>query len=152
MTPVEIREMTLDDYEGVAQLWHGAKRLRVSHADSRGAVARYLERNPGLSLVAVEDGGVVGTVLAGHDGRRGYMHHVVVDRACRRRGIGSAMVERALGSFRELGIDLCHIFVRETNAEGKAFWEAKRWASRPDIGVMSMELDEMGEVECLSIT
>ena len=71
-----IREMQIQDYEEIYAMWQITSKRALSGADSRDAICRYLKRNPGLSQVAVEDGKIVGTVLAGHDGRRGYIHHL----------------------------------------------------------------------------
>ena len=72
-----IRTMTIEDYEGVYSLWMSIKGFAMRSIDeSREGVERFLERNPGTSVVALEDGKVVGAILCGHDGRRGCMYHV----------------------------------------------------------------------------
>jgi N-acetylglutamate synthase len=72
----EVRRMTLSDYAGVMDLLGRVEGICLRDADSREGIARYLERNPGLSFVA-EAGGVVGAcVFGGHDGRRGYLYHL----------------------------------------------------------------------------
>ena len=88
-----IRKMTIEDYGGVKALWMSIKGFAIrSLDDSREGVARFLERNPGTSVVAVEDSRIVGAILCGHDGRRGCLYHVCVAEDWRMRGIGKSMV------------------------------------------------------------
>ena len=88
-----IRKMTVEDYDGVRALWMTIRGFAIrSLDDSREGVARFLERNPATSVVAVEEGRIVGAILCGHDGRRGCLYHVCVAEEYRMRGIGKAMV------------------------------------------------------------
>jgi len=82
--------MTIEDYDSVIGLLTATSGVRLREADSREATARYLERNPGLSFVALVDGVIAGCVMCGHDGRRGYLQHLAVSPRFRERGIGSA--------------------------------------------------------------
>src|SRR5690606_28255938 len=94
---------------------------------------RYLERNPGLSFVAQEGGSLVGCVMCGHDGRRGYLQHFVVHPEHRGRGIANALVERCLAGLEQLGIFKSHIDVFHTNTQAQAYWESQGWERRTDI-------------------
>ena len=95
----EIREMLPGDYDQVAALWKAVDGLGWDEvADSRAGVEKYLARNPGTCFVAEAGGRVVGTVLCGHDGRRGYIYHLAVSPSARRRGVGRALAEGALAS------------------------------------------------------
>jgi hypothetical protein len=74
-----MRDFALADYDTVLALWRSCEGIGLSDSDTREAIATYLARNPGLSLVATDaDGVIVGAVLGGHDGRRGYLHHLAV--------------------------------------------------------------------------
>ena len=76
----EIRTMTIEDYQGVHDLWMTIKGFAIrSIDDSKEGVASFLKRNPTTSVVAVADGKIVGSILCGHDGRRGCLYHVCVD-------------------------------------------------------------------------
>jgi ribosomal protein S18 acetylase RimI-like enzyme len=122
-------------------LWEQCEGIRLhDDCDSYEAIAAYLERNPGLSFVALEDGEMVGAVLCGHDGRRGYIHHLAVAPRARGKGIGRMLVERGLAQLRELGISRCHIFIVNDNAEGIRFWERIGWRRRADVSIMSRDL------------
>ena len=80
---------------------------------------------------------LVGAVLCGHDGRRGYMHHLAVQTAYRRQGIGQALVEHCLARLKAAGIDKCHIFVYSANQAGQAFWKKTGWVLRANLVLMS---------------
>ena len=130
---MNIRPMTFDDYAAVMALMSGTPGIAVRAADSPEAIGRYLARNPGLSLVAEEDDGLIGCVICGHDGRRGYLHHVVVVPSRRGQGIGRALVARALDGLAALGIYKTHLDVFADNDAAVAFWQATDWQRRGDI-------------------
>ena len=128
-----IRPMTIDDYDDAYALWNASLASLRTMNDSREAVERFLRRNPGISVVAEEDGGLVGSILCGHDGRRGYLYHVSVGRAHRRGGVGQAMVRACLAALRAEGITKCALVAFTTNAGGNAFWEAMGFQAREDL-------------------
>jgi ribosomal protein S18 acetylase RimI-like enzyme len=121
--------MTIDDYSAVTALWEATEGVAYhpEDADSPGSIARYLERNPGLSQVATDDGRLVGAVLSGHDGRRGSLHHLAVACSHRGRRVGRTLVERALAGLEAEGISRCNILVFSENTGGLAFWERLGW-------------------------
>ena len=148
--------MTEADVGTVLDLWYGTDGLLMRTIDSVPSINRFLERNPGLSFVAETGGGavgpanqaanptssIVGAVICGHDGRRGYLHHLAVDQGFRKRGIGRALSERCLAALRAAGITKCHLFVRTVNPEAVAFWEAAGWHMRDDTHMLSRNLTE----------
>jgi putative acetyltransferase len=131
------RALVPADYDRVRALWERSAGIGLNESDTREAINAFLARNPGLSLVALAaDGSLAGAVLSGHDGRRGYLHHLAVDTAHRRRGLGSALVERCLKDLRALGIPKCNIYLFADNADGRAFWLREGWAVRDDLVVL----------------
>jgi len=128
-----IRPMTLADHDDVMNLMAQTPGVTLRDADSREATARYLERNPGLSFVATASGSIVGCVLSGHDGRRGYLQHLVVHPAWRHQGIGTSLVTHCLTGLERLGIFKSHVDVLHTNAPAQKFWEGLGWQLRTDI-------------------
>lgn len=134
---VEIRPFHSADYDEVTTLWSHTEGLTLREADSREAIASYLARNPGLSFVAREGGRLVGAVLAGTDGRRGYLQHLAVAPSHRGRGLGRALAERSVEALGLLGIAKCHLMIRAENAQAKAFWEHLGWTERADVMLMS---------------
>ncbi len=141
-----IDALRLEDYDDAYRLWKGTKGIGLSSADSREAIGRYLARNPGMSSAARDGGRLVGAVLAGHDGRRGFLHHLAVAADRRGQGTGRALVERSLERLKAEGIAKCHIFLMKDNDEGRGFWEAVGWKPRIDIGVCSRDLGEAAGV------
>jgi N-acetylglutamate synthase len=138
---ITVRPMTMADYEDVIELWKATDGIHLSRSDSREAIAFYLERNPEMSFVArTEDGKLAGAALCGHDGRRGYLHHMAVRTDCRGMGIGRQLSEHCMAALRAVGINKCHLFVVRRNVSGKAFWQQTGWAERTDIIIMSKEL------------
>lgn len=135
-----IREMTPDDYHKVMELWQSSSEIGLSGSDSQESITGYLGRNPGMSLVACRGEDIVGTVLCGHDGRRGYIHHLVVEDSFRRKGIGEQLVNRCLEKLQAAGIQKCHLFLFNHNHEGRLFWTAAGWTVREDICLMSRDI------------
>lgn len=130
---VTIRVMSTADYDAVLELMQKTPGISLRDADSREATERYLERNSGMSFVAEVDGGLVGCVMCGHDGRRGYLQHLLVLPAYRRQGIANALVERCLTSLAQLGIRKCHLDVFKTNDSAARYWQGQGWQLRTDI-------------------
>lgn len=129
--------MTIEDYDEVYAMWQITTKRALSHADERPQLARYLARNEGLSQVAVIEGKIVGTVLAGHDGRRGFIHHMAVLPDYRRRHIGHALAETAIAKITAEGIDKTHIFCYQNNETGQNFWHDFGFQKRDDVFVYS---------------
>ncbi|HEY53469.1 MAG TPA: GNAT family N-acetyltransferase [Caldilineae bacterium] len=129
--------MTIEHYDAVLALWQASAGVGLRLADEKEHIARYLRRNPGLSFVAHRNGRLVGAVLCGHDGRRGYIHHLAVAAPHRRQGIGRALVEQALAGLSVIGIQKCHLFVFQDNDEAIAFWQKIGWFERNELLVMS---------------
>ncbi|MBR1483382.1 MAG: GNAT family N-acetyltransferase [Ruminococcus sp.] len=134
-----IRPMTLDDYDEVFAMWQITTKRALSQADEKTQIARYLRRNEGMSQVAVADGKIVGTVLAGHDGRRGFIHHMAVLPAYRRRRIGHMLAEEAIRRITADGIDKTHIFCYQNNETGQQFWNDFGFRKRDDVFVFSYD-------------
>lgn len=130
---MKIQKMTIEDYDAVMGLLTAMSGVRLRDADSREATARYLERNPGLSFVALVDGALAGCVMCGHDGRRGYLQHLAVSQNFRRQGIGSALVEACLTRLEGFGILKTHIDVLVGNQPAHDFWRRQGWHQRDDI-------------------
>lgn len=126
--------MSLADYDEALALWQRTPGVVIRSADSRESIARFLDRNPGLSFVARLDGTLIGCALCGHDGRRGYLHHVCVDPAHRGHGLGTRLVQSCVEAARATaGIDKFHADVLTTNEGARRFWTRLSWQLRTDI-------------------
>lgn len=130
---INIRTMTMDDYDNVIDLMRQTPGISLRDADSREATMRYLQRNPGMSFVAEAESGLCGCVMCGHDGRRGYLQHLLVLPQFRRQGIGDALVKRCLASLEEQGVHKCHLDVLKTNESAARHWHNRGWQLRRDI-------------------
>lgn len=128
-----IRVMTLADYDAAIELMRSTPGISLRDADSREATARYLQRNPGMSFVAEVEGVLCGCVMCGHDGRRGYLQHLLVLPSYRRQGIANALVEHCLASLEAVGIHKCHLDVFKTNQTAADYWQSQGWQLRTDI-------------------
>ncbi len=137
---VEIREMTIRDYEPVYALWSKSEGIGLSDADSKEGIKRFLARNPGFSFVAVDSGQIVGAALCGHDGRRGYIHHLSTSQSHRRQGIGRSLVGRCMYALMRIGIGKCHLFVFGDNQGAIDFWEQVGYAQRVELVMMSQQI------------
>ncbi len=140
MMTIKIREMCGTDYDSALALWQRCPGMGLSDADEKDPMTRFLERNPGLSFVTLDGELVIGTVLCGTDGRRGYLYHLAVDPLYRRRGIGVQMVSKVFDALRAKDIHKCHIMVYGTNETGLAFWKQDGWVTRPEIVLMSKDV------------
>lgn len=135
---VRVRELDEDNLPSVRRLWRASQGVIMrDKADTKEALIRYLDRNPGMSFGAFIDDQLVGAVLSGHDGRRGYIHHLAVECNHRGKGIGRRLVESAIAALQEAGIVKCHAFVLTDNDGGKEFWQHLGWSERSDIGLHS---------------
>ena len=132
-----IHEMQISNYDEFYKLWSNTPGMGLSDADLYENIDKFLLRNKGLSFVCRYKDRIIGTILCGHDGRRGYIYHVTVVEEYRGRGIGQMLVNKSLQKLKEEGINKCHIFVFSDNEIGNAFWSLKGWTKREDIFVYS---------------
>ena len=138
-----VRIMTIEDYEGVYALWKKIKGFGIRIIDdSKEGVARFLKRNPTTSVVAEKDGRIVGSILCGHDGRRGCLYHVCVDEDYRRHGIGKRMVVFAMKALKEEKINKVSLIAFTENDIGNAFWNTIGWTERLDLNYYDFTLNE----------
>jgi len=134
-----MREFLASDHAIALELWLRTPEVGLSDADSYSAISAFLDRNSGLSFTAWDDNELVGTILCGHDGRRGLIHHLVVSPLMRRRGLGRALVSASLAALRAQGIAKCHLLVFADNAKGRAFWRGIGATPRDELTLYSCE-------------
>ena len=136
----ELREMTINDYPAVYNLWENSEGIGLSDADSKEGIRHFLTHNPGLSYVALDNDQIVGAALCGHDGRRGYIHHLAVLSSHRKQGIGRSLVNRCVFALMQIGISKCHLFVFDGNQDAINFWNKVGWTQRVELMMMSQYL------------
>ncbi|WP_137169916.1 GNAT family N-acetyltransferase [Marinomonas sp. FW-1] len=132
-----LREMLISDYDQVMALWGNTESMSLRGADSRDNIALYLKKNPGLSFVVEKQGLVVGAVLAGTDGRRGYLQHLAVSVSSRGEGLGKQLVNAVIAAFAEQGIAKTHLFVHSDNKAAQGFYESMGWFPRDEVRMFS---------------
>ena len=131
---MQIQKMVIDDYEDVYNLWVTTPGVGLNNLDdSRHGINKYLKRNPDTCFVAREDGKLIGAILSGHDGRRGFIYHTAVDVSQRNKGVGRKLVESALSALQEEGINKVAFVVFKKNRTGNAFWENLGFDERTDL-------------------
>jgi N-acetylglutamate synthase len=138
---MRITKMKISDYDEVFSLWEKTEGMGLhKDTDSKKGIARYLRRNPGLSLVARDDKKIVGTLLCGHDGRRGHLYHLAVAASYRKKGIAKALVNRALSKLAAIGFSRCTLCAFVKNRAGRNFWKHTGWIERPDVIMMMKDI------------
>ena len=129
-----IRTMTLSDYDSVYQLWHSTPGMGLNTIDdSREGIEKYLKRNPTTSFVADQDGRIVGVIMAGHDGRRGYIYHTAVLPEYRGHRIAAQLVGHAMAALDKEGISKAALVAFKSNDLGNGFWEHIGFTEREDL-------------------
>lgn len=128
------RIMTIQDYPGVYDLWMHTPGMGLNSTDdSEAGIARYLRRNPTTCFVAEDGGRIVGAILAGHDGRRGFLYHTAVLPEYRGQQVGRMLVECAMQALEQEGIAKAALVVFQRNESGNGFWEHLEFTRREDL-------------------
>ena len=139
-----IHTMQIEDYDAVYALWLSCKGMGLNSVDdSREGIARYLRRNPATCFVAEESGAIIGVILCGHDGRRGYIYHTAVHPDHRGRGVGRQLVDAATSALEKEGIAKAALVVFSLNETGNAFWEKMGFTQRTDLAYRNKTLCDM---------
>lgn len=137
---ISYHPMQIADYQAIFSLWQQTEGMGLGLSDSQPNIAAFLQRNPQLSWVARDSETVIGAILCGHDGRRGYLHHLAVAQKYRNQGIARELVQRCLTTLTALGIAKCNIVVFRENTSGQQFWEHISWQERKDLLIMQTTL------------
>ena len=138
-----IRKMTIDDYEGIFHLWVNTEGMGLrSLDDSKDGISMFLERNPHTNFVVLDDDKIIGAILCGNDGRRGYIYHTVVEDKYRKQGIATRLIETAVAALQNEGITRVCLNVMETNEQGKAFWQKRGWEKKDFLGFYSKSITD----------
>lgn len=138
-----IREMMLSDYEEIFHLWTNTEGMGLrSLDDSEEGISAFLKRNPKTNFVALDHDRIIGAILCGHDGRRGYIYHTVVQNQYRNQGVATKLIEYAVSALQNEGITRVCLNVMETNEQGKAFWQKRGWEKKDFLGFYSKSITE----------
>ena len=145
---LEIREMSKADYDAVYDLWIHTPGMGLNTTDdSREGIEKYIDRNPGTSFVAVDDGKIIGVIMAGHDGRRGFIHHTTVLPDYRNQGIARKLVDRAMEALDKEGINKVALVAFKRNDLGNGFWEKIGFTDREDLVYRNKNIHELDRID-----
>lgn len=143
-----IRPMTIADYDQLHALWLSTPGMGLNDLDdSREGIARFIARNPHTSFVAEQDDRLIGAIMCGHDGRRGYIYHTCVRADRQGEGIGRALVDAALDALKAEGIHKVALVVFDRNEKGNAFWEKMGFTVREDLVYRNRALTELVRID-----
>lgn len=145
--PAALCPMSIEDYDAIHELWRSMPGMGLNNLDdSREGIGRFLRRNPTTCFVIKMEQGIVGTVLSGHDGRRGMLYHAAVIPEMRGRGLGYALVQAAMDGLRREGISKVGLHVFVSNEDGGRFWDRLGFDDRSDVRYRCFKLLEMEEM------
>lgn len=145
---VHIRIMTIEDYEGTYDLWIHTPGMGLNSTDdSREGIEQYLRRNPTSSFVAEVEGKIIGVIMSGHDGRRGFIHHTAVLPEYRKQGIAKRLVEKAMDALEKEGIHKVALVAFERNEVGNGFWEKMGFTARNDLVYRNKNIHELQRID-----
>ncbi len=145
---MQIRTFQAEDYEAVYDLWLHTPGMGLNETDdSRGGIAAYLRRNPFTSFVAEDEGQIVGAILAGHDGRRGFIYHTAVLPPYRRQGLARELVDEAIKALEREGINKAALVVFAKNETGNAFWEHIGFTVREDLHYRNKNIHDLKRID-----
>ncbi len=131
---IKIVKMNLKDYDEIYSLWLNCKGVGINGIDdTRNGIEKFLKRNPDTCFTAVAKDKIVGSILVGNDGRRGYIYHTAVADEYRRNGIASMLVDRALSALKDIGISKASLVVFGNNENGNGFWQSIGFNARNDL-------------------
>jgi len=140
--------MIISDYDNVYPLWLNTPNIELNNlVDSKEGIAKYLARNPNTCFVAEKGGVIVGVILCGHDGRKGYIYHAVVAQNEQRSGVGTALLNAALSALENEGISKAALLVFAENKKGDAFWEKQAFVTRPDLIYRNKAILELTKID-----
>ncbi len=145
---MRIRQMKIEDYDNVYTLWMSCAGMGLNNLDdSRSGIEKFLNRNPDTCYVAIDNNIIVGVIMVGNDGRRGYIYHTSVHPDYRKQGIGRKLVDTALDSLLKLGINKVALVVFDRNKAGNEFWEKMGFTTRNDLIYRNKALVEIERID-----
>ena len=145
---MSIRLMTIDDYEKVYELWMSCAGMGLNNLDdSKAGIERFLKRNPDTCFVADVDNNIVGVIIVGNDGRRGYIYHTAVKPQYRKQGIAKSLVDTAMTALKKVGINKVALVVIDRNEIGNTFWEKMGFTVRNDLVYRNKALAEIDRID-----
>ncbi|MBE5944984.1 MAG: GNAT family N-acetyltransferase [Lachnospiraceae bacterium] len=145
---MNIRIMKISDYNEVYTLWLSCAGMGLNNLDdSREGIGKFLNRNPDTCFVAEDNNNIIGVIMAGNDGRRGYIYHTAVREEYRKQGIASMLVDRVVVAMKDIGINKVALVVFDKNEKGNGFWEKMGFTQRDDLVYRNKSIVEMVRID-----
>lgn len=145
---MNIRKMLIKDYNEVYALWMSCEGMGLNNLDdSKDGIDKFIKRNPNTCFVAEIRNKIVGAILAGNDGRRGYIYHTAVNPQYRKQGIGFRLVDTAMQALKQCGINKVALVVFNRNEDGNAFWQKLGFTVREDLIYRNKTIAEMIRID-----
>lgn len=145
---MNIRKMKCEDYTNVYNLWMACAGMGLNNLDdSQEGITKFLQRNPDTCFVATETDIIVGVILVGSDGRRGYIYHTAVHPNYRKKGIAKKLVKKSLEALEEIGINKVALVVFKHNKNGNKFWGKLGFTERKDLVYRNKAIIEMVRID-----
>jgi ribosomal protein S18 acetylase RimI-like enzyme len=133
---MKIETFSMESYDDIISIWRKAG-INVGSTDTKDEIKRILDINPQLFLVGKIDQKIIGVVIGGFDGRRGYVHHLAVDSDYQKKGYGKMIMDELIARFRKMGVHKVHLFIEKYNKEVVNFYLNLGWEIRDDLIMMS---------------
>ena len=145
---MSIRLMTIDDYEKVYELWMSCVGMGLNNLDdSKEGIDKFLQRNPDTCFVAEIENVIVGVIIVGSNGRRGYAYHTAVNPQYRKQSIAKSLVDTAMNALQKTGINKAALVVFDRNEIGNGFWEKMGFTVRNDLIYRNKALVEIVRID-----
>lgn len=128
---------SIEDIDIMRELWESLPGLGLGPGDDKAAIISFIRRNPHTCLVLKDKGQIIGTVLGGFDGRRGYVYHLAVRADCQHNGYGTLLLENVVQALKNEGAGKIHLLVYRSNSSAQSFYTSRGWHLRDDINMFS---------------
>ena len=138
----KIEKMEIGDYDEIISLWENTEGVGLSGSDdSKKSIKKFISKNPDTCFVVKNNGAIIGTIMAGSDGRRGHIYHLMVKPEYRKQGIGRKLLDKVEEGLRKEGITKAFLVVFRENDIGNGFWEEVGYKTREDLYYRDKRLD-----------
>lgn len=145
---MNIRKMIIEDYDEVYALWMSCAGMGLNNLDdSKDGIDKFIKRNPDTCFIAESENKLVGVIMAGNDGRRGYIYHTAVNPQYRKQGIASQLVNTVVQALKQCGINKVALVVFGGNQQGNDFWENLGFKVREDLVYRNRTITEMIRID-----
>ena len=133
-------EMRKGHFGLVKEFWERTDGIKLTVGDSEDEFGSYLRRNKGMSFICKDGRIIIGTILCGHDGRRGFIYHLAVDKNYRNMSVAKTLIDKSIKVLRSQGIKRCMLMADNINESAKSFWTKMNWRKRDDLQMFSIDL------------